>query len=308
MRDFLEEYWKHCLAIGLGLLLLLSGLVWLVESSNPETPAGYIGYLTQGAMFGQTKYYGLQTGPTSPGKTWMLEVINVSITPFTYDEEFKEPESVLSKDNLKVSFRVHIIWKIRRESVKDFIDKYSTLINKDPDTVVSTGYKHFLKEPLRTYARDEVQKSTIYEIKDKIDSIGESIFAKVKTLTDGTPFEVISVVVGNIQYPPEIVDAVAKKIATTQLLEQKKTEIEIEKAEKEKRIVQAEGIAKSMEIIQVKLTNQYLQHEAIEAQKAMVGSPNHTTIYIPVGPMGVPLVGTLPSEKQDGTSKNESKK
>ena len=25
----------------------------------------------------------------------------------------------------------------------------------------------------------------------------------------------------------------------------------------------------------------------------MVGSPNHTTIYIPVGPMGVALVGTF---------------
>ena len=33
--------------------------------------------------------------------------------------------------------------------------------------------------------------------------------------------------------------------------------------------------------------------EAIEAQKAMVGSPNHTTICIPVGPMGVRVVQTL---------------
>jgi hypothetical protein len=45
-----------------------------------------------------------------------------------------------------------------------------------------------------------------------------------------------------------------------------------------------------MQIVQVKLTSQYLQHEAIEAQKAMVNSPNHTTIYIPVGSMGVPLI------------------
>jgi len=25
----------------------------------------------------------------------------------------------------------------------------------------------------------------------------------------------------------------------------------------------------------------------------MVNSPNHTTVYIPVGPMGVPLTGTI---------------
>ena len=38
-----------------------------------------------------------------------------------------------------------------------------------------------------------------------------------------------------------------------------------------------------------------VQHEAIEAQKAMVGSPNHTVVYIPVGAMGVPVTGTFPA-------------
>ena len=141
------------------------------------------------------------------------------------------------------------------------------------------------------------------EIKDKITPVGEAVFARVKTLTKGTPFEVKSVVVGNIQYPDEVADAVAKKMAMTQVLEQKETELKIEAQTKAMRIVQAEGIARAMEIIQAKLTSQYLQHEAIEAQKAMVGSPNHTTVYIPVGPMGVPLVGTFqasptPAEKE----------
>ena len=27
----------------------------------------------------------------------------------------------------------------------------------------------------------------------------------------------------------------------------------------------------------------------------MVGSPNHTVVYIPVGPMGVPITGTFPT-------------
>jgi len=71
-----------------------------------------------------------------------------------------------------------------------------------------------------------------------------------------------------------------------------------EKKEKQKRIIQAEGIARSMEIISTRLTNQYLQHEAIESQRAMVGSANHTTIYIPVGPMGVPLVGTFDAQRR----------
>jgi hypothetical protein len=75
-------------ALGLGTmaaLLLLVGtpLVWLIGSSNPFTPAGYVGYLTKGALFGRSQFYGIQRGPTSPGRTWLLDVTNVSITPYT---------------------------------------------------------------------------------------------------------------------------------------------------------------------------------------------------------------------------------
>ena len=59
--------------------------------------------------------------------------------------------------------------------------------------------------------------------------------------------------------------------------------------------MQAQGIANAMQIIRGQLNGMYIQHEAIEAQKAMVGSPNHTVVYIPVGPMGVPITTTIDS-------------
>ena len=58
-------------------------LVWFVGSANPFTPAGYVGYLTKGAIVGKSRFYGTQRGPTSPGRTWLLDVTNVSITPYT---------------------------------------------------------------------------------------------------------------------------------------------------------------------------------------------------------------------------------
>ena len=42
-------------------------LIWLVGSRNPFTPAGYVGYLTKGAVFGKSTFYGVQRGPTSTG-------------------------------------------------------------------------------------------------------------------------------------------------------------------------------------------------------------------------------------------------
>jgi hypothetical protein len=85
----------------------------------------------------------------------------------------------------------------------------------------------------------------------------------------------------------------ASLTAATQELARKDTEIEIERKERTKREVQAQGIANAMQIIRGQLSPMYIQHEAIEAQKAMVGSPNHTVVYIPVGPMGVPVTATF---------------
>jgi regulator of protease activity HflC (stomatin/prohibitin superfamily) len=275
-------------------LVLIGVLVFFFGSSNPVTQAGYVGYVTRGAIFGHEQYIGLQTGPTSSGRGWLLNAINVSVTPYTYDEDFSGADTVLSSDSLKIAFRVHLVWRVRPDRVKQFVEEYSTLGATDStDSIVQVAYRNFLREPLRTYARDEVQKYKGLEIKDHIDGIGATLTHRVLELTNETPFEVRSVVVGNIQYPPEIVDAVSKKLAATQELERQNTEIEIARREKEKRIIEAEGIAQATQIISQRLTSAYLQYEAIKSQREMISSPNHTTIYIPVGPMGVPLVGNL---------------
>jgi regulator of protease activity HflC (stomatin/prohibitin superfamily) len=271
---------------------------WFAGSRNPYTPAGYVGYLTKGAVIGQSRYYGVQRGPTSPGRTWLLDVTNVSVTPYTYHEDFTGDESVLSRDNLKIAFRVHTVWRVNADQVPLFMERYSTIVadsalEKDPDAVVKVAYGNFVREPLRTFARDEVQRRNGLEIKEALMPIGDAVLARIRAYTDSTPFLINSVVVGNVQYPDEVANAVSRKLAATQELERKDTEIAIERKERTKREVQAQGIANAMQIIRGQLSAMYIQHEAIEAQKLMVNSPNHTVVYIPVGPMGVPITGTF---------------
>jgi regulator of protease activity HflC (stomatin/prohibitin superfamily) len=282
-------------------LTLLGGvatLTWFLGSSNPFTPAGYVGYLTKGAVVGKSRFYGVQRGPTSAGRTWLLDVTNVSVTPYTYTEDFTANDAVLSRDNLKIAFRVHTVWRVDDARIPLFMERYSTTANrraveKDPEVIVKTAYGNFVREPLRTFARDEVQRRNGLEVKDALIPIGEAVLDRIRRYADGSPFVISSVVVGNVQYPVEVSDAVSRKLAATQELQRKDTEIEIERKERTKREVQAQGIANAMAIIRGQLSPMYVQHEAIEAQKAMVGSPNHTVVYIPVGPMGVPLTGTF---------------
>jgi len=277
---------------------LAAAVVWLIGARNPYTPAGYVGYLTKGAVFGKARFDGIQRGPTSAGRSWLLDVTNVSITPYTYNEDFTRDDAVLSRDNLKIAFRVHTVWHVDDTRVPLFMERFSTTsseqnVEKDPDAIVKVAYGHFVREPLRTYARDEVQGRNGMEVKDALIPIGDAVLARIRAYAAGSPFVISSVVVGNVQYPEEVASAVSRKLAATQELQRKDTEIEIERKERTKREVQAEGIANAMQIIRGQLSPMYIQHEAIEAQKQMVNSPNHTVVYIPTGPMGVPLTGTF---------------
>jgi regulator of protease activity HflC (stomatin/prohibitin superfamily) len=294
-------------AAGAALVVLLGLIVviWSLGSSNPVTPAGYVGYLTKGAVIGQTRFYGIQRGPTSPGRTWLLDVANVSITPYTYTEDFTRDDSVLSRDNLKVAFQVHTVWHVDETKVPLFMERFSTTVGRelrerDPDSIVKVAYGNFVREPLRTFARDEVQRRNGLEVKDALIPIGDAVLARIQRYSAGSPFVIGSVVVGNVQYPEEVATAVSRKLAATQELQRKDTEIEIERKERTKREVQAQGIANAMAIIRGQLSGMYIQHEAIEAQKLMVNSPNHTVVYIPVGPMGVPLTGTFTATEPRG--------
>lgn len=286
----------------MGRTALLAAIAFLVAMlplgatgcTNPGTPAGNIGYVTKIPYTMPAHFYSLQTGPTSSGLGWRLFVTNIPITPLTSTENFYGQNAVLAKDNLKIEFRAHLIWKVDPEQVKAFVEKYSGVATYDP---LGTAYANYIKEPFRTYTRDEVQKYNGLDIKDNITTIGDSVQNRVRQLVKDGPFDVISVVIGNIQYPGTVADSVAAKLAATQVLEQTSIEIQTAKAKAQIREADAEGIAKAMDTINAKLTPLYVQYEAIQAQAKMVNSPNHSTIYIPVGPNGVPLVGTLKTEQ-----------
>lgn len=78
------------------------------------------------------------------------------------------------------------------------------------------------------------------------------------------------------------------------MVEQAKAELESAKLLRQAEVERARGVAESMEIIsqQLEANINYLQYLAIQAQVKMADSPNHTTVYIPVGPNGLPIVRT----------------
>ena len=174
------------------LFLAAVSLMWLIGSRNPFTPAGYVGYLTKGAVVGKSRFYGIQKGPTSAGRTWLLDVTNISVTPYTYTEEFTGNQAVLSRDNLKISFAIHTVWRVDETKIPLFMERFSTTVTngdteKSPDAVVRVAYGNYVREPLRTFARDEVQRRAGLAVKDELIPIGQAVLGRIQALRGGEP-------------------------------------------------------------------------------------------------------------------------
>ena len=108
------------------------------------------------------------------GRGRFLDVTNVSVTPYTYTEDFNGGDTVLVKDNLKIAFQVHIDCRVRPEKVQELVEKYSTLQPGDsPDQIVKVCYENFLEHPLRTFARDAMRQFRGLEAKDNISPLGQ---------------------------------------------------------------------------------------------------------------------------------------
>lgn len=248
--------------------------------TNPHTPAGHEGYVFEDPrVLGEGGFRGAVEGPGNYGiSAWRNRIVNIDTRPATYTEKFR----ILVKDDLNVEFSVHAVMKAKAGQVKSVVEEFGGL----------HWYERFVREPFRTIVRQSVQDYASRELKAERDNIAATIEGSVSQYLEHAPFEIVRLAVGNIDYPPVVSQAVEKKLAAKQLLEEKATQREIAQRDAEIRIEEAKGIAEAQKIINATLTANYLQHEAIQAQRTMANAPNHTTVYIPVGPNGLPLVHT----------------
>lgn len=67
-------------------------------------------------------------------------------------------------------------------------------------------------------------------------------------------------------------------------------------AKAQQRFIESVGIRRAQDEVAKTLTPLYIQHEAIQAEEQIAASgQNNTVVYVPSGPMGVPLVQTPPT-------------
>jgi len=291
-------------ALGIAAVAALLFLFVAPNVSNVRVTAGYASYIYSKPLLGKGVFKEVIFGPASTGLRWRLDGQRVSITPFTYSETFDPSSAILAKDKLPLVSQAHIVWRLKpdEKSVRRFMEEFGGWeTTGDPDKIAKAAYDQFIREPFRTITRSVVAKYDGLSVNESLPMISRDIGDQVKDLLKNTPFEVMSVVMGNASPPQQVIVAIATKVALNQTLEQKTIEeqiaqknIDIERKNGEaagaRSAAQAVEQAKAIQSISAVLSPAYIQYLQAENIKGA------DRVYIPMN-SGPQLVMPLKENK-----------
>jgi regulator of protease activity HflC (stomatin/prohibitin superfamily) len=301
--------------IGIAALAAFALFFLAPNFSNVRVTAGYASYIYSKPILGKGEFKEVIFGPASTGLRWRLWGQAVSITPFTYSESFDAANAILAKDKLPLLSQAHIVWRLKpdEKSVRRFMEEFGGWESTgNPDKIAKAAYDEFIREPFRTITRSVVAKYDGLSVNEFLPVISQDIGNQVKELLKSTPFEVMSVVMGNSSPPQQVIVAIATKVALNQTLEQKAIEeqiaqknIDIERKNGEaagaRSSAQAIEQAKAITSISAVLSPAYVQYLQAENIKGA------DRVYVPLN-AGPQLVMPL-KEKPTGkaTEKNQER-
>jgi regulator of protease activity HflC (stomatin/prohibitin superfamily) len=261
-----------------GSVFFIFSLLLMAFSFIRVVPAGFVGVVD---VFGKVNPVERKAGLNIVNPFANLRLLSIRTN------EFKEVMEVPSNEGLIVELEVSILYKLNPELADEIFKK------------VGLDYVSVIMIPqLRSICRGVTVN---YEAKALYTSpreeIANKIFTNLESVLKERGIILEKVLLRRIKLPAMVSTAIENKLKREQEAEEMKWVLEKEKKEAERRIIEAEGIAKAQEIINKTLTVAYLQHEAIQAQMKMAGSPNHTVVYIPSGDNGIPLVRIVDDKK-----------
>ena len=271
-------------AVVIGTPILLSASKNFFVFSNPIVEAGYVGYVYKEPVKLSRSEGGFYRTLEGPGRLGLrfsqneYKVIPIDIRYRTYSERFK----ILAADQLNIEFTAHVRLRTKRDeaSIRDIVEIYGG----------SNWYLANIKEPVRTQVRKAVQIYASPDVKENRDTIETEVLKELKAFLADKPFEIDTISVGNIDYPDVVENAVERKLAAQQQLEEQRIQKAIAKEKADIKVIQAEGQAKAQDIVKQTLTALYIKHQAVKVMEELAKSPNKVFIYIPVEDMAIPLV------------------
>jgi len=171
---------------------------------------------------------------------------------------------------------------------------YRLVPEEAPNVYRSIGIDYVSKvvRPLlRTAIRDRAVEYTAENIySGKRNEFVNSIMEHAIDLSEGKGVEIDRILLRNVKLPKEIENAINAKITADQDAQKMEFVLVKEKLEKDRKIIEAEGIREANRIIAQGLTRNYLTWYRIEMLKSLIASQNKSIIVIPEDLKSMPML------------------
>lgn len=197
-----------------------------------------------------------------------------------------------AKDNLSLAdMDVSIFYKVNGEQVADLVVKYTGMSPYREGKYFPAF--NLLERLGRGAIYDVVAQYDSLTIHNKRNDLEGSIQDRLQSdleKSDKGIFTITKVTVRNLTTDPALEEAIQNSVKVEKEIQAKKQQIELARAEAERKKVEAEGEAKANKIIADSITNQLIELRRIETMAHFAGTGTHT-VLMPTGSNALINVG-----------------
>lgn len=257
-------------------LLLLVGAFALLSQSCSKVPAGNVGIKFH--LLGSAK--GVDYDVLKPGRYWIGVNEELFLFPtfnqtklWTSDKregsKTDDDFNFQSKKGLKLSASVSVEYHVTSDKVPQIFEKYKTGLDEVTNKVLRNSLRNAFNIAASTRTAEEMYGQGKTSFMKSVDSI-----AKVEAVQRGITIDDIYLI-GNIVVPSSITEALNNKVKATQLAQQKENELRQSKADRDKKLVDADAKAQAIlkvataqaqanKLLNSSLTSQLVNYKKIE--------------------------------------------
>lgn len=155
-----------------------------------------------------------------------------------------------------------------------------------------TGYVSVLVIPeIRSAVRKVMGQYNAEEIySTKRQEVEQKIIAETETVLSKNYIKMTALLIRSIKIPENLKLAIENKLTKQQEALAYEYIVDKEEKEKQRKIIQAEGIAQYNRIVNESMTNNVLTYEGIQATLELAKSPNSKIVIIGSGENGLPIM------------------
>lgn len=196
------------------------------------------------------------------------------------DQIQEETVDVLDKNGLSL----HIDVTVRFYPVYNKIGELQAQFQGDYiNVVVIPEVRSSVRRVMGRYSAEEIYSTKRAEVE-------KTIVTETQKVLHANHIEMKALLLRSITLPPQIKQAIEDKLQKEQELLAYEFKLQTAKKEAQKRVIDAEGKAKSNRILSASLTDKILREKGIIATQELAKSPNTKVIVIGGGKDGLPLI------------------